>query len=458
MKLRLAIALLSGAYSVGACSVPEDKGVREVQDIVLGGSDQAVHWFRDAEHNQRVADAVTALLAKGLTLPAAEKVALLNNKRLQATFEELGIAQADLFQAGLIANPRIGVAVKLPTTGDLSPNVVGDFGLDLVGVFTIAARERVAEAELDRVVLIVARAILDAVYDVRRAYYTFQAAQQEHEINHTVASTAQVSFDTATALHAAGSVGDLQLAEEQAMLEEARLALLDSEGAVVEAREELNRLLGLWGQPAQSWWIEGSLAAIPRNEANLRKVVTLAVARRLDLKALRKKSSRIAAELRMAGDFAWLHHFELGAAFEREREGTVTVGPAVGLSLPIFDQGQGQVARLRAELMASYHDATALAVDIRAEVRVLCDKLLRHRRKSIHYRDVIIPLREKIVGLTLKSSDSALVGTFDLLRKKRLEAEAYRDYLREMRDYWITRSELARAAGGRLPIDRAKLR
>jgi cobalt-zinc-cadmium efflux system outer membrane protein len=415
-----------------------------------------VHWFRDPEHNQRLVDAIAAMLDKGLGLREAEKIALLNNKRLQAAFERLGVAQADLFQAGLVANPVVGISVKLPTKGEPSPHVEGEFGLNLVTVFTIAARERVARAELDVVVLEIAKVVLDTVHDVRRAFYTYQATQQQHEINHTIASTAQGSFDTARALHQAGDINEVQLAQEQAVYEQARLDLVDSEGAVVEAREEINRLLGLWGQPAAAWWVETSLAGIPRDEVALGDVMKLAVSRRLDLKAMRKRTDRIAAELRMAGDIAWLRHFAIGGVLERESDGAISLGPALAAELPIFDQGQGQIARLRAELLESYHATTALAVDIRSEVRVLRDRLLRYRRKSIHYRDVVIPLREKIVSLTLEQPGVTLVGTFDLLEKKRLEAEAYRAYLAEVRDYWITRSERARAAGGRLPVDRPR--
>lgn len=442
---------VAGAALVSACSVSHEPGVRDVQRFVHGRTGQTVHWLRDSGHNQQVADAIRTLMDRPLTIVAAEKIALLNNRRLQAHFERLGIAQADLFQAGLIANPHVGVGVLIPTVGTPSPTVEGDFGINFLSVFTIAARKRVAQAELDAVVAEVAHDILDAVFDVRVAYYRFQTAQQLAHVNHTIASTAQASFDTAVALHEAGNINELQLAQEQALYEQMRMDLLDSEADVGMEREQLNRLLGLWGHDAQRWTVVAKLAAIPRDELQLDQLARLAMKSRLDLIALRRRSAMLAQALRMAGDFAWLQHFEVGAGIEREHDHPITVGPSLSAQLPIFDQGQGQTARLRAALRRSYHETTARAVDIRAEVRSLRVKLVRHRRKSVHFRDVVIPLRERIVKLMMRQYNFMLVGAFDLLQHKRREAEAYRDYLSEVRDYWVTRSELTRAVGGRLP-------
>jgi len=45
------------------------------------------------------------------------QIALLNNKDLQATYEDLSIAQADLVQAGLLQNPVFGASLALPVAG-----------------------------------------------------------------------------------------------------------------------------------------------------------------------------------------------------------------------------------------------------------------------------------------------------------------------------------------------------
>jgi cobalt-zinc-cadmium efflux system outer membrane protein len=68
-----------------------------------------------------------------------------------------------------------------------------------------------------------------------------------------------------------------------------------------------------------------------------------------------------------------------------------------------------------------------------------------------HYRRSVLPLREQIVDLTLKSYNYMLVGAFDLLMAKQQEFEAYQKYLETLRDYWIVRADMQRSLGGRLP-------
>jgi cobalt-zinc-cadmium efflux system outer membrane protein len=57
------------------------------------------------------------LLSRELTVETAVQVALLNNKTLQATYEDLSVAQADLVQAGLLQNPVFRRHVAFPVAG-----------------------------------------------------------------------------------------------------------------------------------------------------------------------------------------------------------------------------------------------------------------------------------------------------------------------------------------------------
>jgi cobalt-zinc-cadmium efflux system outer membrane protein len=298
--------------------------------------------------------------------------------------------------------------------------------------------------------LIVAHEVLELCAEVREAYYEMQAAQQLAAVNLTIASAAQASYDSAAALHRAGNLSDLRLAEEQGLYESARLEMLECDGEVAVARERINRLLGLWGADAQSWKITAPLPGVPRDEVSLATLERLAIRERLDLAAAKRRTELLAAALGMAESFGWLHLEEIGAAAEREDD-IWKVGPHVELELPLFDQGQAQVAARQAELRQSYQRVTALAVDIRSEVRAARDKLVLHRRKAEHYRDVVIPLRERIVELTMEQYNFMLAGVFELLEKKRDEADAYRQYVRAVRDYWVARAALQRAAGGKLP-------
>ena len=43
-----------------------------------------------------------------------------------------------------------------------------------------------------------------------------------------------------------------------------------------------------------------------------------------------------------------------------------------------------------------------------------------------------------------------LLGVYQLIQAKQNEYEAYREYIEALRDYWIARSDLERAVGGRI--------
>ena len=93
----------------------------------------------------------------------------------------------------------------------------------------------------------------------------------------------------------------------------------------------------------------------------------------------------------------------------------------------------------------------AQAIEIRSDVRDLRNHLVAQRNLIEHHRKVMIPVRERIVALTLKKYNFMLTGIFDLIAAKQNEFDVYQAYIEAIRDYWITRAKLRLAVGGRLP-------
>jgi cobalt-zinc-cadmium efflux system outer membrane protein len=105
----------------------------------------------------------------------------------------------------------------------------------------------------------------------------------------------------------------------------------------------------------------------------------------------------------------------------------------------------------RACLRRSQKRLTAQAIEIRSEVRSLRNHLVMQRNLIDHYRGTVLPLKERIVDLTLKNYNYMLKGAFDLLMAKQQELEAYQKYLEAVKNYWIIRADMQRSLGGRLP-------
>ncbi len=60
------------------------------------------------------AEELEAILADGLSLDEALRLALVNNRDLQAEFQEIGVAHADWVQSRLLSNPSLDVLLRFP--------------------------------------------------------------------------------------------------------------------------------------------------------------------------------------------------------------------------------------------------------------------------------------------------------------------------------------------------------
>jgi cobalt-zinc-cadmium efflux system outer membrane protein len=159
----------------------------------------------------------------------------------------------------------------------------------------------------------------------------------------------------------------------------------------------------------------------------------------------------LAQALGITLDWRWIGKADVGVSTERDPDGQWVTGPSLTLELPIFNQRQADIARLEAQLRQGQKRLAAQAVNIRSEVRALRSRLMMQRHLAEHYKKVIIPLRERIVHLTLQEYNYMLAGVFDLLIARQNELDTYQKYIETVRDYWITRAQIQRVVGGHLP-------
>jgi cobalt-zinc-cadmium efflux system outer membrane protein len=238
------------AATLLACaSVQPTEARRDVGELVERrvGLPEAVPEKQDAESRARVRARVAELIAQPLTVERALQVAMLNNRELRATLEDLGVAQADLVQAGLLQNPVISGDLVNSTRGN---GLGGGLGLSqsLLSVFLIPAKRNLARTRLAHAVVTVGQAALVLARDVRVAFVTAQAAEQALGLHRSRAQAAEVAADLAQRQFDAGNITPLDQQLFAGSLDRARVDLADAQLAATVAREELTRLLGLWGE------------------------------------------------------------------------------------------------------------------------------------------------------------------------------------------------------------------
>lgn len=434
------------------CVVPKAAEFPDVKQLLESRGLPRVHWNQGGDADRQVEERIVELLKRPLTLASATEIGLLNNPKLQATYERLGVAQADLVQAGLLRNPSLSLGLGLPLPGttvayEFEASLVQDF-LDL---FMIPLRKRFARIEFDSVKLEVADAVIEHAADVRKQFYTVQAQQQIVAMRRIVSSTAQAAVELRQRQFEAGNVAEVDLVVEKNAYAEAKLQLYRAEVQLRVDRETFDRELGLWGGRV-SWTIDAPLADLPSDEWPLEHVESFAMQHRLDLQAARTRLTSFVSAIKLT-NAGMIGGLEAGVSAHQDPDsGSRLLGPSLRLELPIFDQRQGTRAKLRAQLRAAQHSLDAMAIRVRTEVRTLRDRLAGSREIVEFFKQTALPLREREIAVTQLQYNAMQVGLFSLLTAKERQINAYREYIESVRDYWMARADLERAAGGPLII------
>jgi len=448
-KKPLAVILALSFLLAGCATVSTEGAAGDVQKIASDRLDaKDARWSRSAADDAAVDETVRHLLEEPLTVDSAVQIALLNNKHLQASYEELGIAQADLVQAGLLPNPGFSSQVLVGNNA-ISPSfsVIQDF----VSILTRSARQTVASSAAERAKYDLGNELLSTAAEVRSAYYTVMSDEQAIGVLRQVVSSTEAAAELAHRQLQAGNVNPRDQMVFQAQYAQATLELARAQAQSVADRERLNRLLGLFGDQT-GWNLPGHLPEVPTEKPAFDGLEKLAIERRLDLAGARQDVEAATYALDLGRQTRWLSTLGLGIVVERDPDNHKWLkGPEIEFALPLFDQGQARVAALEAEQRRSQKKFVALAVDVRSQVREAWARLGAAQDTVIFYRSTVLPLQHRVVAESQRLYNGMLIGVYDLLKSRQDEIAAARDYISAVRDYWIARSELEKALAGPLP-------
>jgi cobalt-zinc-cadmium efflux system outer membrane protein len=446
MAIRLAVAGFVVLGVVGCTSFRADAGFDEVGQLVGERVGKEVAWSTGGEEDAALRDRMRALLARELSADDVVQIALLNNLELQATYQELGIAQADLVQAGLLTNPTLSFERRFPRKA-----AEADVAQDFLDVFLVPLRQRVAGANFEAAKLKVAGEVVRHAFAARLAYFGAQAAMQMAEMRRTVADAAEASAESARRLREAGNARAIDVQKEELAAAEARLDLATAEGEVVQRREELNRLMGLWGHDT-GWKVAARLPELPANDGIPEQLEPIAVESRLDLQSARRELEGLSEAVGIARINAIIPSLTLTGHYEREPEGNSTSAPSEARPPPIFNWRRAASGQARARFVQAERRYAALAIGIRSEVRAAYARMGVARAKAAYYRERVLPLLQQSLKQTQLLYNGMFVGVFQLLEAKRSQVDAAAKYVDALRDYWSARTELEASLGRTLPL------
>lgn len=471
------LIVLSGCASVNP-RPDYDRVEQHVADAVGKGAPERPD---DAE---AVRALVAARLEGGLSADEAVQVCLLNNPRVRSALLRVGIARAELVQAGLFQNPSLSLSLRLPDGGGLS-NLELAIAQNIADLWLLPIRKRAAEGELESAILEVARELSAVALEARAAYYSAVGLGREKEIVDENRGVAQQLLDAALARQqaGAGSAIDVNLARSEFMQTE--VALRNAALAAFEARRSLAVLLGV-KTPPDDLVLSDKLPDPPAWVLTPERLVSAAEANRLDLQAatyfvdvaaarVQQEKLSVVADVEVGvgferdergrrGDRPWLADTlwasaEAGALAApslrpRERQPTDTIlGPTLSLELPVFDQNQAQIAKAQFIYEQAMLNREALLLDVTQETRGAFQRARTAWDVADYYRVSFLPLLQDNLSLSREAYRAGKISLLSVLEAQKLLLASRGRYVESLRNAAIAVTDLEKAIGA--PIERA---
>lgn len=440
-----AAAGLSALFLAGCASFSPDGGMTDVSNLTQSRIGQQVSFSKDPHSGTSNGDAmVRSLLAKPLTVDSAVRIALLNNASLKASFDELGVSEADFVQAGRMRNPGFSFG-RISGGGDTE--IDRSIMFDIVGLLTLPTRARIEHGRFEQAKLQAASQAVQLASDTRRAYFIAVAAAQSEAFAKQVRGAAEASSELAEGMTKVGIWSKLDQARERAFYQDAVTQLARKRHEATAAREQLIRLLGLWGEQ-QNFVLPERLPDLPEKPQEMNNAEAQAMSQRLDMLSARRDTEATAAALGLTKATGFINVFDAGYANKSMTGLPRENGYQISLELPIFDWGGAKVARAEGLYMQSVHRTADTAVRARSEVREAYSAYRTTYDIARHYRDDVVPLRKKISDEVLLRYNGMLASVFELLADSREQLTSVNTAIETQRDFWIAESRLQSAVNG----------
>jgi len=423
---------------LGCANFSADGGLNRVSELSRERIGYSVPHVLNTTNSSTVEARISTLLSATLSSDSVVEITVLNHPRLRVALADLGIAEADLVQAGRLRNPGFSFG-RLSGNGEVEIDRAIMF--DLSGLLSMPLRRAIEERRFAQTQLQTALQIVRLATDTRRAYFQAVAAQQSLVYMKQVDQAAQASSELAERMSKAGNWGKLEQARELAFRHEVAVQLARAEHNVNATHERLVRLLGL-GNSHQALKLPERLPDLPAALRRIDEIETQALAQRLDVQVAKLDTESTAKSLGLTRATRFVNAFEVGYQNKSASNASLAEGYQVEFSLPLFDWGQARVRRAESVYMRSFYRAADVAIQARSEAREGYGSYRTNFDIARQYRDEIIPARKRISDEVLLRYNGMLSSVFELLADARAQITSINLAIDAQRDFWIAESEL----------------
>lgn len=448
--------ILSGCVSATEYSA-KGAGFTSVSLKTSEATGKQTVWVQNGQDAQAVKARVKTLMSKKtIDVETAVQVALLNNKGLQAAYADLGDSAADAWQSTMLTNPTVGIGLTgIGTPGlEAYKAIEGVVATNILALATHSRNVAIADAGFRKAQLAAALRTLQLAAETRRAWIAGVAAWE----NVTQLAQAQTAADAASELAKklgeAGSLPKGGQAREHVFYAELTGQVAKARLEARLAKEELTRLMGLWGADID-YQIPNRLPQLPKTIFKRDLIEAEALQRRVDLQMAKldlgatAKSSDLTKATRFVTDLEILTGFETERELEDGQKSRETTGNVeLEFVIPIFDSGEARLRKAELAYMRAANLLAEKAVNVRSEARSAYQAYRSNYDIARHYRNSVVPLRTKIEEESLLTYNGMITNTFELLADSREKVNSVVLAVNAKRDFWLAEANLAPAIFG----------
>ena len=442
-------SILAAAMMLAGCaSFSPDAGMDAVNGLVTPALGATVGKLNSQGATADAATRTQRLLTSPLSAETAVRVALLNNRSLQAAYNELGIAETVMVEASLPPNPRFSVSsISTPVELDIEARIVAN----ILALATLPARAEIAADRFRQAQLRAAEETLRVAAETRRSYYRAVAALELVHALDQAQSAAQSSAKLAKELGDTGAMNKLDLARENAFHADVVTQLETARQQARSAREELIRATGLLDD-ASSLKLPTSLPALPGRPRALAAAETEAIRRRVDLQIAHIEVEALAKSYGLTKATRFINLLDVAGVSRTQRDpggahGTGG-GAEVEFQVPIFDFGEVRVRQAEEAYAAAVNRLTEKAVEVRSQAREAYQAYRATYDIARHYRNEVMPLRKIISDEALLRYNAMQIDVFALLTEARQRIASTQAAIRADEEFWLADVNLGAAVLG----------
>jgi outer membrane protein TolC len=445
--MRSTAATLALLTLAGCASFSPDGGFGEVERLTQERVGHAPTYQRTGEQTDAAKARVAELLKQALSANSAVEIALLNNRDLQASYAELGIAEADLVRTGRPANPsfRFGRLSNGSAT-EIDRAVI----FDVLALVTMPLAQRAERSRFEQVQLQAAIDTLGVASEARKAFFEAVTAQQLVGYAGQVKDAADASNELARRMAAAGNFSKLAQMREQSFYSDATTQFARAQHQAVATRERLARVLALSSEQLD-FTLPERLPDLPATPAEPNDAEQTAMNMRLDVLMAKRSTEATARSLGLTTATRFINVLNVGYQNKSNTRESRMNGYEIELELPLFDFGSVRVARAEATYMQSVNRTAQVAVNASSEVREAYSAYRTAYDLARHYRDEVVPLRRRISDENLLRYNGMLASVFELLADAKDQVASVTGAVEALRDYWVAETDLQVALVGRSP-------